>query len=1791
MDFTLKEEKEPFLCLNMIVKNEAHIIESTLKNLVSKLPIDYWVISDTGSTDKTREKIRKFFQSKNIPGELFDDEWRDFGYNRTKALERAFGKSKYVLIFDADDEIHGEIVLPIKKDSNGCDTLEKDAYNFNFGDSNGVNYTRLLLFNNKMRWRYRGVLHEYIECMEKNHTNDFLNGNYYTVSGRKGNRNKDANKYLNDAIILEKAHSEALKINDPIYIRYAFYCANSYFDCGNYEQAIKWYKITLKQENWHQEKYNSCLKIFYCYRNIQQIETGLFYLIQSWLYDQKRVECIYELIQYYCSNNMPVIAFNYYELIKNFFEEDYLNTDMKDKLFLETIKYNLLLPFYVILVADKVQKYDTALKMFRIVFIKKHIETSKFFIGNLLYNLQFFIDKIDKNDDEFFRLFKEYISFLISIGYNFDDHTFMSSFEKYGIHVKKNKKTPAFTREQCAKSNKILIFTGFSGGVTWNYSYSIQNALGGSETAAACLSNSFPKNYEIYVAGDVEKEKYDNITYININDLKQLVDSTSFHSIIVSRYISFYENYSNFSAYNTYIWAHDIVLLPYGCDKSVNNILDKWNNKITGCICQTNWHKNLFLTQYPTLKEKIYTINNGIKLDLFNFTNKKIPNRFIYSSCVERGLDKLIDLWPKILENLPDAELFVCTYNNFPRNDEEKKILEKINTYESIKNMGKLDKLKLYELMSTTEYWLYPTNFNETSCITSMEMLMSEVICLYYPVAGLVDTLGDYGIQISQGNEVDILLDLTIKQKINIKKRGKEYALRCSWENRAKEWTTLINMNTDNNEVLKTNSYSEKQNNIKIINLKRRTDRKKSMMDQLERENITNYEIIEAVDGNNLKPTEQMRLLFERNDFHYKKGVIGCALSHLHLFNMLINDSSNDYYVILEDDVHLCVGFKEKLNAVCDLFVQQQLEHLALGEYNTKTPINTDSKQLTILTKDNYKIWNVAFAYIISKKCAKNIISYINKCPIKCAIDNQQCSGSVVNYYSLNENIVSCKFINSEFGSDIQIDTGYFHFLKNANDDKIDIKVAFCDWWITEYCGGTFDLDHNFITDILIKYGNVSKITIVQPNEKPDILFYSIFGNYHKNINNCRKVFFSGEPFGIRQDADFNVSFDKNSNKNVRLPLWVCYLNDYLMEECNRRKNGNITVPKREKFCSFIAAGEVKTTHRRTIVEKLSKYKTVDCGGGYLNNIGYTVPRGINCSGKIEHNKNYKFAIAFENEDYPGYVTEKICDIFKSNCIPIYWGTTEVVKDFNPNTFINARDFNNFDELVEYIIKVDNDEQLYSSYFKEPFFSDYWLDIFTDPNKTFYKNLADLVIGKYNNLYYNYINSIETFTNNNFTKKKISIFNIWHNKLFDRCYEKLDKYSMSKITMFDVNQNYEKLYNENKNYNIVKEYELNSYNSLYQNTNYCQTSCLYHVFKNKMYEDMDYIGFIQYDMELEKDFIYNIEQKIINCPTDIFFYNLTEKRKIHNWYLCNPYENSLLEKYNKYFNTNHTYENIKENEKCNMFICLHTFVIPTKTFIKMMNWFFCIKDWLHANYISGLYTQSMSETTEELFGLFLLLQFIEDDSIQMELLKLHHNWEKLHFATNFINYKNPVHYFPLEKIVDSRFTDKNTCHSYLDTYEKLMKDKHLSCKNILEIGVQIGGSLKLWNDYFVNANIYGMDIDDAPNLIEDLERVNFLKMNAYSTEGVEYFLNKKIEFDFIIDDGPHSIESMVYFIQNYTTLLSSDGILIVEDVQDIKWCDTFKQNVPSGYTYETIDLRNIKNRSDDILFIVKPIKM
>jgi hypothetical protein len=387
----------------MIVKDEADIIGLTLQNLVEKVHFDYWVICDTGSSDNTIKIIKDFFHQKNIPGELHEVPWKDFAYNRTKALEFAYNKSDYLLMFDADDQIEGNFLMP---------KLTSDSYKVQFmSDSRTMVHSRDQIFNNRKKWKYEGVLHEYAVCMEDSNGIGFIPGDYYFIGRSVGNRSKDPRKYAKDAEILEKAFEEAYEKKDPIFHRYAFYCANSHNNCGQKEQALKWYKKVLSIENWHGEKYIACQSIYDIYEELKEPELGLYALVESIKYDKDRVECIYRLVLYYMLHNMNDMAFTYYQKIQDYYENKYANNldNISNKLFSQTSIYNFLLPYYMIILSDKTKNKEVGVRMYEIIFKFEHFN-GDWWAHNLFYNFQFFADHLNYDSLEFYNNMINYIN-------------------------------------------------------------------------------------------------------------------------------------------------------------------------------------------------------------------------------------------------------------------------------------------------------------------------------------------------------------------------------------------------------------------------------------------------------------------------------------------------------------------------------------------------------------------------------------------------------------------------------------------------------------------------------------------------------------------------------------------------------------------------------------------------------------------------------------------------------------------------------------------------------------------------------------------------------------------------------------------------------------------------------------------------------------------------------------------------------------------------------------------------------------------------------------------------------------------------------------------------------------------------------------------------------------------------------------------------------------------------------------------------------------------------------------
>jgi hypothetical protein len=178
----------------------------------------------------------------------------------------------------------------------------------------------------------------------------------------------------------------------------------------------------------------------------------------------------------------------------------------------------------------------------------------------------------------------------------------------------------------------------------------------------------------------------------------------------------------------------------------------------------------------------------------------------------------------------------------------------------------------------------------------------------------------------------------------------------------------------------------------------------------------------------------------------------------------------------------------------------------------------------------------------------------------------------------------------------------------------------------------------------------------------------------------------------------------------------------------------------------------------------------------------------------------------------------------------------------------------------------------------------------------------------------------------------------------------------------------------------------------------------------------------------------------------------------------------------------------------------------------------------------------------------------------------------------------------LKSLINNEKTDKDTLHSYIDLYDDLLKDKKTTATNVCEIGVLHGGSIKLWKDYFINATVYALDIKDNTkdwDGVKDPRIKLLLDKNAYDFKVVSSVL-KDVKFDFILDDGPHTLDSMKLAIKFYLPLLKEDGIFMIEDVQDIKWIDDLIEATPYEFRKYiwVYDRRIVKGRWDDIVFCI-----
>ena len=253
------------VCLVMIVKDEEHVIERCLRSVAPL--VDSYLITDTGSTDGTREKIRAVMGELGKHGDVADEPWVDFGTNRSRAFERARAVSQpadYALVIDADD------VLAFPGDTTDADSQggqadpaaiagarrslgSHDAYDLQIVMGN-FRWMRLQLFRQRLPWRYDGSLHEHAEC-SAHFTRGTLPGVEYRCLGGGGRRKDPAKVDIEIGLLMKDL---AAKPDDP---RTTYYLAQTYYDNGRSAEAIEWGEKVLLLRGWSEERFTTALRL------------------------------------------------------------------------------------------------------------------------------------------------------------------------------------------------------------------------------------------------------------------------------------------------------------------------------------------------------------------------------------------------------------------------------------------------------------------------------------------------------------------------------------------------------------------------------------------------------------------------------------------------------------------------------------------------------------------------------------------------------------------------------------------------------------------------------------------------------------------------------------------------------------------------------------------------------------------------------------------------------------------------------------------------------------------------------------------------------------------------------------------------------------------------------------------------------------------------------------------------------------------------------------------------------------------------------------------------------------------------------------------------------------------------------------------------------------------------------------------------------------------------------------------------------------------------------------------
>lgn len=700
--------------------------------------IQRYTILDTGSTDHTQDLIRDEMQG--VEGTLAEEPFVDFSTSRNRAFELASGQCDFYLVLDDSYELFGGEKLCKLLSASTAETLS-----IRIGQ----------LHHNVLESYYYNV--RLTRCKTPS-------GKVWRYVGKVHEHIPDPNTqfiadddiFINDMADNDQAVRSRLRFRRDITLllddlatepenpRTLMYLCKTYILVKEFDKALEYFSTmkklgqTIHPEYQFFAEYEEACLLFGEVEH--DVEKFKKRLMELTKRFTKRVEPFYKLSTFmYEAGDLANMSKLLGKLIKFPKPDLYLTTQ-------ETLIYDYYIPYLYVDVNLKLGNFPPAIEVLR-----KMLEQYPY--DQPLLNMKYAV------------------------------------MDKSGIQI----------TSLAAKGKVMVIHTGAIG---WCWDPRTNTKISGSEVMAINMAKEFHTlGYRTFIFGSFLDEEtkidyqgiYDGIQYIDYTFFPEFSMKYVIDYLIVSRFLSNLVYYDNIL--NVYLWVHDV--LPQ-VEKN-SPLFQTHPLKFRGLITLSDWHAEYVTKRVGVPRSLVHISRNAIYAERFNRAPvDKQPFRFIYMSDAFRGLGYLLNMIGQVKERYPQTELYIYTRTEHVTDAWK----QQIDGMPYVHLHPRLPQEQIGQELLKSDVWLYPTDFEETYCISALEAMAAGCLVATTRLAGLITTVGDRGVTvdppIAEETTQSILLTklFFVMDRPELKQRyvdkAREWALTQTYSNLAREWVKMF---------------------------------------------------------------------------------------------------------------------------------------------------------------------------------------------------------------------------------------------------------------------------------------------------------------------------------------------------------------------------------------------------------------------------------------------------------------------------------------------------------------------------------------------------------------------------------------------------------------------------------------------------------------------------------------------------------------------------------------------------------------------------------------------------------------------------------------------------------------------------------------------------------------------------------------------------------------------------------------------------------------------------------------